>query len=157
MPKEFLPGQLPGVREQSKEREVGIISSPAHPRQLRKGEVGLVKNTAYVGLGDGRYLTLGIVHDSGSEGATTTRIPPGGSSTTTPIVPGGANHAAQFNNAGSFGGFGTYDDALQLLTIAQMVATNYVKTAEVQADGDLTLKPTGDVVLPAGTAVIYNG
>jgi len=157
MSPEFVPGQMPKTREQTKEREVPLVSSPLHPRQLRRGEIGLVGSAAYLGLGQGRWITLSVGSDSGSEGTSTEVIPPGGTPTTIRVTPGGADGAVQYNNGGVFGGFGTYDDVTLLLTIAQMVASNYLRTPEIKATGDLKLNPTGDVVIPEGTAIIFNG
>lgn len=155
---EWLPGQTPQTRERTKEAQVTLVSEPVHPRQLRRAEVGLVGDSAYVGLGNGRYLQLSFGGESGGSGTTSTPIAPGGMKNPKPVTPGGSDGDVQYNNAGTFGGFGDYDAATDLLTIAQVVVSNYLEVPEVRAPDDLTLSPDGDaVVIPEGKQLIFNG
>ncbi len=155
---EYLPKQRRGTVQNAEDSKVHLVSEPFHPRQLRRREIGLVGNVAYIGLGRGQYLTLSVGGTQQALGTQSTPIPPGGGGGSSPVVPGGANDAVQFNDTGEFGGFGDYNKASDLLTIAQALATIYLETPEVRAPDDLTLNPTGDaVVLKAGKKFIWNG
>ena len=155
---EYMNRQQPTTREQTKERAVPLIAQIPHPRQLRRAQVGITpQNTVHVGLGNGQWLNLGLGSSVAEQVASgVSSGTGGGGGTTTRVVPGGANDSVQFNDTGVFGGFGSYDKVADLLTLAQMIATNYLETPEVRAAGDLTLKPAGDVLLPSGTALVFN-
>ena len=97
-------------------------------------------------------LALVLTHGSGTSAQQSGGGTGGGG---TPTTPGGASTSVQFNNAGAFGGFGTWDGSL--LTIGNSTISSGGTVGGQSADFATNVHAQGFQLAPGGQLFFSNG